>query len=1007
MQPDASATATPSETAAQRRTSLLLVGIAAAAMAASCLLISPSAFSEGQKTGTSLLNVVVAAMALTTPSAERGAFPTLHGVEIGNLFFYMGAALLLVVGGWRLVTSKLRPTLTEDELFELRDRAAGPYFWWGLMLLVSVVTSVFAHAPDVSEGQVVIRFMQFAWWWPLAALVLPRHVRSLGVFLLGAVAAMAAVGVWHYSVRVEPQWFANLFKAELPQMRLKFPIGNELWFGACLLPAVFVGLGLFIGRLRNKQPSAESSSIDPEACSHDSRGRSWRTLGLAAAIVIVLIALGLTRSRSAMVGVTAGFVGLAFLLAPTRKRRLVVVLIALLMAIAGAWYVQDLRVSGVMGQRAHSIRSRLNYEWPYALALFFEKPVGGHGEGCYAMLAGQQARTDQLDDPAVMAVEQYWTAHAHNEWLELLADIGLAGAVAFLLAIVMTLVVAVRFCDRTRGDRSQVARRWLAMGLTAALIAMVFEEGSSTAIREPGFPPIFLTVWAGLWALVRSARSATKPAPDAVPLSPAIPRLVGVVAMIAALVLGYFGVQDWRGARAAFQAHVDADAGQFPDAIRRADFAGAHTLAPFRKLLARIFAVEARARFVFDALDESEAPPSDAVMEMAQDAMSKLDKLNQAAPRFLGVAQLAWQIAWSQANAHRRRGQEAEAMDHFARYVSYLEQHRRDEPFRIELVERLWRDKPQATAIQRFLWLRCLIRRGEMDSRFLTLIQSFGRIPRVQEVLNDLLGVATQDHARSARQWNDRLSPETLRIAALARDRAGQSGEAVKLAGLADEMYAKAGGRLFEAHAAAVHELVRYQLHADPIANVDQRLDDLARARTIFAGPTPPTAALPGGLGLTRLRILLAADRQREAEAQLRVLNPDDPAPMPHQFARAYADLAEVFAYLRPHTELAFSWARHAVELNPKIPEAYFLQVRLFLQEANDEGALPAAQRFIGVSSQKDDAFALLQQAEARWPSSAIWADLRRKYPDFPAPPARDMPATTTTGPANEETGDH
>ena len=39
---------------------LVFIGIAAAAMAGSCLLISPRAFSEAQKTGTSLLNVVVA-----------------------------------------------------------------------------------------------------------------------------------------------------------------------------------------------------------------------------------------------------------------------------------------------------------------------------------------------------------------------------------------------------------------------------------------------------------------------------------------------------------------------------------------------------------------------------------------------------------------------------------------------------------------------------------------------------------------------------------------------------------------------------------------------------------------------------------------------------------------------------------------------------------------------------------------------------------------------------------
>ena len=1005
MQTDVSSSGTPSETVAQRRTSLLLVFVASAALAASCLLISPGAFSEQQKTGKSLLSVVIGAMALTTPSAQRGAFPTPHDVEIGNLFFYVGAALLLVIGGVHLVTSKLRPRLTEDELFELRDRAAGPHFWWGLMLLVSVVTSVFAHAPDVCEGQVIIRFIQFAWWWPLAALVLARHVRSLSSLLLGVVAATAAVGVWHYSARVEPQWFANLFRGELPRMRLRFPIGNEGWFGACLLPVVFVGLGLLFGLLRGKRPSAQQSEAEPNVSAPTPRGRTWRILGLAVALVIILIALGLTRSRSAGVGLAAGVVGLAFL-GFARRWRPAIILLALLIAIGGAWYIQHLRVSGVMGQRAHSIRSRLNYEWPYALALFFQKPVGGHGEGCYAMLAGQQARADQLDDPAVMAVEQYWTVHAHNEWLELLADVGLAGAVSFLLAIVVTLVVAVRFCDRARGDPSHVAARWLAMGLTAALIAMVFEEGSSPALREPGFPPIFFTVWAVLWALVRSARPVAEPAPDAVPLSPAIPRVVGVVAVIAAVVLGYFGIQDWRAARARFVAAADIEAGQFDAAIREADFAGSNTLAPFRRLTAQNLAVEARARLFAKTLASSEEPPSDAVMQMAQDAMSKLDKLNLAAPSFLGASQLAWQISWNQATAYHRRGQEDDAREHYVNYLHYLELARRDEPFRIDLVERLWRDKPQATAVERFWWLRCLIRRGEMDGRFLTLVQGFGRVPGARGVLDDLTGVAMQDHARPARQWNDRLSPETLRLAALARDWAGQSAGAVRFVRLADEMYTKAGGRLFQGHAAALHELVRYELHDDPTADADERLSDLARAQTILVSPTPPTAALPDGLGLTRLRVLLAAGRQSEAETQLRLLHPDDNAPMPRQFARAYVDLAEVFAYLKRHTKSALSWAKRAVELDPDLPDAYFLQVRLFLQEADDRGALGAAQRFIEVSLQKEDAFSLLQQAEVRWPSSGIWADLRRRYPDYPAPPARDAPPLTTTGKADEDAGD-
>ena len=79
----------------------------------------------------------------------------------------------------------------------------------------------------------------------------------------------------------------------------------------------------------------------------------------------------------------------------------------------------------------HSIRSRIAYDWPYGLHLFSQKPFAGHGDGAFSFLAGQFARADQIDDPGIMrSDESYWTGHAHNEFLELLADLGVFGALA-------------------------------------------------------------------------------------------------------------------------------------------------------------------------------------------------------------------------------------------------------------------------------------------------------------------------------------------------------------------------------------------------------------------------------------------------------------------------------------------------------------------------------------------------------------------------------------------------
>lgn len=998
------------------RTSWLLAGVAAVALIGNGLLTSPSGFSQEHKDDSSLLKVVISALALTAPSGELGGFPTARGVEIRNLCFYLGAALLAFLAGFRLAVSGAQPRLSMDDLFDLRQRASGPYFWWALLLVLSVITSVFSHAPDVCQGQVVIRFMHFAWWCALGALLSPRHVRGLITVLLGVITAVAVVGIWHYSQRVEPGWFTGLFGSEWPKRRLQYPIGNELWFGACLVPAVFIGMGFMIDRARRRSSTVRGSS--------QPSGGALRVTGLlalAVGLAAVLCALFLTRSRSAIVGIGAGIIGFLVLAVP-KKMRLFIVLVGLILAIVGAWYVQSLRTTGVMGQRAHSIRSRLDYEWPYAFQLFFSKPVGGHGEGCYTMLAGQMARVDQIEDPSVMAVEDDWTAHAHNEWLELLADVGIAGVLAFFLTIATTLYWAARYCDRHRENHLGSDHRWLAIGMAAALIAMVFEESSNVAIRHPGFPPIFLTVWAGLWALVRDERSIPT-SDESTRMSSASLRLAGVAAMLTGLLLGYFGVQDWRAARARFEAGTRLiESRKYAEAARLLDFSGANTLDPLSRLITRREAIQAR-MFDFDQWRQTEARVTDEKLAAAWETLGRLDKLNRDAPRFAKVSRLSWKLSRSMADAYLQREevQYASGVDELS--LDKLTQYRADEPFNIGLVEALWWDPRIAVARERswqrkqdlaarrrhlrerLEWLQCLLRRRSIDNQFRVLVEDFYRYSGADQVMKGVQSIALQDFDRSASNWQDRLSPETLRIAALVENVNGQPAKAVELVRQAEEMYQKAGPRLFLAHGGAIREAVQYQFEADPTGDSDALLRELARAHKIMTGVDDEKGALPlpAPLGKTRLKILIAAERTDAAKAQLTLLNSEDGVSMPRLMARAYANLAGQFTFSRPHAELVTKWAARAVELGPDLVESHFARLGLFLEQGEDASALAAAKRVIEIALEKETAYAMLQRVEMRWPHSGIWAELRRAYSDFPK---RAKTSASSTSPTTSQPGE-
>ncbi|MBN2559892.1 MAG: O-antigen ligase family protein [Phycisphaerae bacterium] len=1079
MQPNTSSDLLVDDSPAANRTSTVLALVAAAALVGNCLLNSPPRFSDKHGADTSLLKPVV------TLLATGGAFPTVRGVEIRDLIFYTGAAILALVAGLRIASTDWRPRLSVDDLLDIRRRAASPFFWWILLLLVSVVSSMFSHAPGVCKGQTIIRFLHLAWWWPLAALLAPRHVRGLTVALLVVLGATAGLGIWYYVER------------NLAGTRLQYPIGNELWLAACLLPGVFIAVGLFVGRIGGRSVGGQQDSIraatdssapevadpstsdvpdptPPDTSNPSSRAGSdsgepetaelcaragvdssspdspdsaasdasdpttpagadsdesatsgpdapahWLyLLGLVVVCGAILVALVLTHSRSAAVGLGAGAFALLFFAVRTRTARLVVVLVAMVLATGGAVIVQHMRTTGPMGTRSHSIRTRLDYAWPYALTLFFEKPVAGHGDGSYALLAGQYARQDQLGDPGTISFDEWsWIGRTDNEFLQLLSELGLVGTIAFCAALLVTFYRVLQYCDRARGDPTARSRRWLAIGLAGALLALLAEEFWSPALREPGLPPIFLTVWAALWVLGRSEQKVIEPASADKRLGNFAVRMGGVAAAVCAVILGYFGIQDWRGARARYEADVSLTSQRYAEAVPLAEFAANNRLDPFRRIIAQVVSVWARSGEFQEMLRTSDLPPTDQDLAFAQDSLASLTRLDNVAPSFLSSSRLRSELLWNLAEAYHRRGQTSYERECLKECVIAWMRQRAEEPFRLDIVERLWSllytveekweklggraeelldVKRNSQTRYRLDWLRDLMRNGEIAPGFLPLFQQVlvqeDFVPAVQDFLN----VAGQDVERPASQWRDQLSPETFRIAALAKAITGQPDEAAKLAGTAVELYDKAGPRLFAAHAAALDEMVKYGFAADPTAHTDENLAQLAGAQAILQGPVDAARPLPGPLGETRLSILLAVGREEEAQAQIRLLHPQNEAPPHEQLAVAYVELVKQFVGTPRYTDLALRWVQRADELVFRLPDACGLRVRLFLQKGDDAQALASANELIGLVPEREAVYKYLSDLEARYPGSGMWAELRRQHPDLPPPPIQDASQATT-----------
>lgn len=937
------------ESPTARRISAALAITASLALLGNCLLTSPSRFSEKHYQDPTWLRPVVTVLGL------GGFVPTDRGVEIRNLVFYGGAACLAILAGIRLMLATRSPRLSFDDLLDLRRRAVSPFFWWILLLLVSFFSSYYSHAPSMCMGQLIVRLLESAWWWPLATLLAARHVRGLSTGLVTALGLTAALGLWYFFVQVRP---------EMPEARLQYPIGNELWMGACMLPGIFVAFGLLFAGPGISRPIRLGATM--------------------LALALAFAALILTRSRSAQVGLAAGALAWACFVSGRMGRR-VILLAGLLGALGGSFYVHKLVQEGSSDQRAHSIRSRLMYEWPYALHLFFQKPVAGNGDGAYAMLSGRFERDDQLEDPSTIRFDEWsWPGHAHNEFLELLSDLGIVGATAYLAAIAITLYRALRFCDRC--PSSQRGERWLAIGLSAALVACAIEQCGDPAIREPGLPPIFLTVWAALWVIVRQQTAVGPTSQEGRRFPIGQVRLGGLAVCAAAILLGWYGIQDWRGARARFESSRSMDGRDYSAAIPQADFADEHVLDPFQRAQARMFAVWARSLAFDQALAGSPAPPTDAQMNLSGDAVLKLGALDHDVPRFLRVSRLAAELHLNRARAYERRKDKANEQDSQRRFISALMQNRKDEPFLLDRVQALWKVRPDAGAVERLGWLRCLMRAGEFGGEFVELFRTLPSCADFTQAMNDLFNVATQDATRTPDSWSDRLSPETLRAAALAKALAGSPEEAVKLAAQAQAMYARAGPRLFAAHSAAMHEQVRYRFAIDPLSAVDENLQALARAESLWGGSVDPSRPLDAPLGETRTLILVAAGREADAIAQIAKLIPGDPSARSNRLAMANAEVASRCTANPRRADEAIKFARRATELSPRSPAGHAALIHALLQSGHESDALSAAVRMIEVSSQRQDAAAFLLRLRNQYPGLAMWQDLQRRFPETTSP---------------------
>lgn len=302
---------------------------------------------------------------------------------------------------------------------------------WALASSLWAVDSGIAVSSAVRLAQgIVLLFVVYS------ALRAFRDVRLvLGAYVVGALLAM----------------LAGLVSGPPGSVRLAGGVGNPNELAAVLVPAAMIcAFALFA----EKRPLVR-----------------WAT---GVTLLVLLLGLFMTGSRGGLVGMAVALTAAVLLAGPAR---MTIVAATLVILGAGVAYYTTLapssQVDRLLSARADRGTGREDI-WTVALQVVRDKPLHGAGAGNFTVVAPTYAAGDINITRVDFVVDQ--PKVVHNTYLEILAELGVIGAVLFGLVVVGAIGRAFEAIRRARACpwELQLQVRGFTAGLLGILSVYIF-----------------------------------------------------------------------------------------------------------------------------------------------------------------------------------------------------------------------------------------------------------------------------------------------------------------------------------------------------------------------------------------------------------------------------------------------------------------------------------------------------------------------------------------------------
>ncbi len=440
---------------------------------------------------------------------------TYHVSDIKSFLFVAGLAALLVAltaeGAWARVVDAF-PGKLHKSLF------AGV----AAFVLLAVLSVAWANYREAAAFRAVEVVLYAAWAVGVfLALGTRRRVEgAMNAFLIAGLASAAvAFGVWapyalsHGVYAERSGWLDHATR------QFFLPMGNSNWLAVAMLIPMMLAVAGFCRSLFAEPRNFAKAAL------------------YALGFLLMAATVYKAGSHSSAVAFAIMLVALP-VLAGARRRWLIAAGIAGVLLIA---CVADLSRGSSSALRnfvqSKSVAIRLDM-WRWGLTLAKRNPVSGLGAGAYFPNVGAVAAADFDARPGYFADIE---VHAHNEFLEVLTELGIFGLIAFLWPVGTALWgVFRRARDSTEDSGFRLTVAAFAAGWTALLLQSTLDVGMR-------FDNVPLAFWTGLGVLAAALKVMGRESAIEGDPAPVSRSAIIAVAIPAALIAGIIIVTGLRG----------------------------------------------------------------------------------------------------------------------------------------------------------------------------------------------------------------------------------------------------------------------------------------------------------------------------------------------------------------------------------------------------------------------------------------------------------------------------